>query len=423
MRVLDPEIVGTFIDEVNSHIQLLNEGFLFIAAKIKAGEDPGDKINEVFRSFHSIKGASGLLGFTRINKLTHKAETLLDQVRSRHLEFSEKSLQALFSAVEGLSRLTDELKSGQESLSLEMLLMEIDGAMQKVVESPSLFEEAKSLRIVKSEPSAKPSEFIRVEVHRMEHLTHLTSELGVEKARLKNILRGLATAKEKNEWINRLEEGLQRLDGLSRELSEAAKSLRIGPIGPLFKRFSQVVEDLGKSLGKEISLTLMGEEVEVDRHLLEELSDPLNHLLRNAADHGLELPEVRKKKKKPASGRITLKASDHEGYLVVEITDDGRGMDREIIKKKAIEKGIIKPANAKKLSKRESIELIFHPGFTTAEKITNVSGRGVGMEIVKKRVDLLGGQIEILTEVDIGTTFRLTIPHQSIAKQTFKKTA
>ncbi len=283
--------------------------------------------------------------------------------------------------------------------------------------------EAKSAPAPKRTTTAEPEEkpvtkttaaatetTIRVDVNRLETLMDLSGELVLGRNRLAQVTQELLARYEDHDFLRELQETSSSIDFITTELQSAIMKTRMVPISKIFQKAPRIVRDLSKEFGKDIELVLRGEETELDRGIIEELNDPLVHMLRNSCDHGIEKPEEREKAGKNRKGTLILDA-EHEGnHIVVSIIDDGKGMDPEKIKLKALEKGLITPEQAQTLSERESLNLIFAPGFSTAEKITSVSGRGVGMDVVRTNIQKLKGIIEIESKPGTGTTFTIKLP-------------
>jgi two-component system chemotaxis sensor kinase CheA len=250
--------------------------------------------------------------------------------------------------------------------------------------------------------SAQAESTVRVDTARLDTLVNRAGELVL----LRNRLLSLASRSENETLANMAGD----LDRVSDDLQTAVLGMRMQPVGRLFQRFPRIVRDLARQLGKEIELVTQGEDTDLDRSLVEALADPLIHLLRNAVDHGLEDPAGRERAGKPRKGKVTLSASQRGERIVISVSDDGRGMDPEVLRRKAVEKGVIDAAQAARLSEVECYELIFRPGFSTAAQISDISGRGVGMDVVKTRVAELGGTLQVHSRLGHGSMLELTVP-------------
>ncbi len=263
---------------------------------------------------------------------------------------------------------------------------------------------------IKKQLVSTKEQTIRVDVKRLDQLMNLIGELVLAKNRLIKIYNDVEERYEGEKFLEELNQVVSSISIVTTDLQIAVMKTRMLPIGKVFNKFPRLVRDLSRELGKKVKLIIEGEETELDKSIIEEIGDPLVHMIRNAVDHGIEPPEERRKKGKPEEGTIWLKAYNEGNMIVIEIKDDGKGMDPEILKKKAIEKGIITPQEAENMSDKEAFMLIFKPGFSTAEKVTNVSGRGVGMDVVKTNIEQLNGIIEIDSVPGKGTTIKLKIP-------------
>ncbi len=629
----DPEILSLFFSEAEEHIQSLNEGLLNLEQDLSIAQTKPELINQLFRAFHSIKGASGMMGLDRVNQLTHKSESLLDAVRSKRRKLDLDVVQALLESLDALTHLLTEIKDAAAPMDLNPILVKLEDclkeppppppveteaqpfqlppesekylslfmddtneclsgmeisllkfdegcrelgfepvaddihelfrkahqikgsagvmnfknmtsvahAMENILddlrnkvltltppviqsllkgvdnirgmlkniqerlspETPirALLDELKTWRpeetaslvtgggVISDNPEdlllaleqmdTKPAaakveqktqssggaQTMRVEVNRLDDLGNMSGELVINKAHFltidkelrnllnqKNILprahfikqqmlslqrseelkaiRSTGVQTRVNQILSEMDEIIASLDGLQRgkqiyqsfqkalhqmdltssEIQRSVMQIRMVPVGPLFGRFKRVVRDIAKDFKKEVQLVLKGEETEVDKKMTDELVDPLTHLVRNAVDHGLDTPEERVKAGKPPFGTVTLNAFHKGNHICVTVGDDGRGINHELIRRKAVEKGICDDIDITTLPDHEVAKLIFHPGFSTAQKVTNISGRGVGMDIVKKKVEELSGTIEIETTPGQGTTFVILLP-------------
>lgn len=251
---------------------------------------------------------------------------------------------------------------------------------------------------------------VRVDVRRLDNLMNLIGELVLGKNRLIKIYGDVEERYDGEKFLEELNQVVSSISSVTTDLQLAVMKTRMQPVGKVFNKFPRMVRDLSRELKKSIDLVITGEETELDKSIVEEIGDPLIHIIRNSCDHGVESPEDRKALGKPEIGRVDLKAYNEGNHIVIEITDDGKGLDAEMLKLKAIEKGLISEKEADSMTDKEAFGIIFKPGFSTAKTISNVSGRGVGMDVVKTNVEKLNGIIEIDSEKGVGTTFKLKIP-------------
>ncbi|MCX7880616.1 MAG: chemotaxis protein CheA [Ignavibacteria bacterium] len=259
-------------------------------------------------------------------------------------------------------------------------------------------------------PSALATESIRVDVSRVEHLMDLSGELVLGRNRLEQVVEKFLAGDITKTKLKELEETASQLDFITSEIQASVMRMRMVPIGKLFQKAPRIVRDLAKQFNKKIQLIMDGEETEIDKGIIEELSDPLVHMLRNACDHGIEPPEERIKLGKPEVGTVYLGALQEGNNIVIRVSDDGRGLNPEKIKEKALQRGLISQEEALQLSNRQVFQLIFYPGFSTAQSVSSVSGRGVGMDVVRTNILKLKGMIDIDSEIGMGTTFTIKLP-------------
>ena len=248
----------------------------------------------------------------------------------------------------------------------------------------------------------KGGQSVRVDIEKLDTLLNLMGELVINKVRLEQI--GITHR------LTELTETLEQMDRVTTDLQTVVMKVRMVPVGQVFNRFPRMVRDLAKELGKELNLTIEGEETELDRTVIDEIGDPIMHLLRNSLDHGLEHPDEREAKGKPRIGEVGLIARHEGNNVVIMVTDDGKGIDADVIRRKAIEKGMISEDEANSLDDADAVRLIFLPGFSTAEVVTDVSGRGVGMDVVRSKIETLGGHVDVETKIDEGSVFKIKLP-------------
>lgn len=444
--LIDPEmkeIVESFIVETKEILEKLDVDLLELEKK------PDDKelLNQIFRSFHTIKGTSGFLGLEALPEVTHKCEDILNKLRKGEAVLSASLMDGIILAFDTIKELLKKIEVDQnENVQianvcniLEELIKEIEGSsseeaaapkveVPQIVEAQIHLEETKTVAIEIPQPEKPKQEekkteiiekaaavpvkenTIRVDVDRLDALLDIVSELVLGRNRLSQVNSHFSIENEGNRFTRDFGEVTKQIDLMTTELQLVAMKLRMIKIAKIFNRYPRLVRDLTRDLNKDVELVIKGEETEVDKNLIEEINDPLVHLIRNSVDHGVETPDVRIKAGKSPKGTVTLAAEQLGNNIVISIEDDGKGLDIEVLKEKAVNKGLITRDKAKELTRQEAINLIFLPGFSTAEKVSNVSGRGVGMDVVKTNVSKLRGIINIDSELGKGTKITIKLP-------------
>jgi len=407
---LTPELVADFIMESREHLTGIEQQVLTLE------RDPtnNDALNSVFRGFHTIKGLAGFLEFPPIQEVAHELETDLDMARAGELAVTPAVIDVILESVDYLGRLMTGVESGGQCERLaghDELLARIRALVSakpgdERPESAAVPEKiaepgARSDGEVKRAP-APESSTVRVATDKLDHLIDMVGEMVIAQS-IVHHNQTLSTAADPV-----LQRDLAQLSRVTAEVQKTAMAMRMVPIGHVFQRTSRQIRDLSRKIGKPVELVMRGEETELDKNIGEELSDPLMHMVRNAIDHGIEAPEARQAAGKPAQAAITLAAYHQAGQIVIEIADDGRGLDPRKILAKARQRGLV--AEGANLSDGDIYRLILEPGFSTAEQVTDISGRGVGMDVVRKQVEKLRGRIEIRTQFGQGTTFLLKLP-------------
>jgi two-component system chemotaxis sensor kinase CheA len=523
------QYIDIFIEESQEHIENLNSNLLLLE------NDPKNRqiIDEIFRSAHTLKGMAATMGFENMNKLAHKMEDVLQEVKNGQLHISHAIMDILFKCVDTLSEMLDSIsQTGEDNVPIEELIFLLSGVSSKsgnkenivqkennasgsdtllnvyeediireavkdnykaykitvhidkgcvmksarafiifnsldeigdIINSfPSVediedekFEESFTVHIItkedkesiekrllsiaevnkvevelinidlnkegetfvkeasfsqsqsfenikKSQSNNKTSKSVRVDIDRLDNLMNLVSELIIIKTRLE----GLEADNRNSETASAIE----YLERITTNLHDAVMKVRMVPVERVFNRFPRMVRDLSYELGKKIILNMYGQDTEVDRTVIDEIGDPLIHLIRNSIDHGIEMPQERLQKGKPEQGTINLRAYHEGNNVIIEVSDDGRGIDIEKVKAKAVEKGIYTAEQVNDLSKDKILDLLFRPGFSTSDKVTDISGRGVGLDVVKNKIESLNGSIEILSEINKGTKFIIKLP-------------
>ncbi|HEX2869577.1 MAG TPA: chemotaxis protein CheA [Ignavibacteriales bacterium] len=442
------EIFDSFVVETREILERLD------LELVEIEKTPGDRdlLNSIFRSFHTVKGTSGFLGLEKLTMVTHRAEDILNKLRKGEAELNDDLMDGILGAFDRIKDLLETIEANHNEdieiddiiRQLEILYKELETGRKAEHQTPKpetktevpaeikppaeteiqLPSEASAPSPVKEDESApgdsaavktqsarqQTDNTIRVDVERLDDLLNIVSELVLGRNRLTQVNAEVALEYEGTKLARDMAEASKQIDLMTTELQLAVMKTRMIKIGKVFNRFPRLVRDLAKETKKDIQLVINGEETELDKTLIEEINDPLVHLVRNAVDHGVESPEVRLQKGKDPKGTVTLSA-EHEGNnIIITIEDDGKGINPEVLKEKAVSKGLITRERANELSRQEAYNLIFIPGFSTTEVVSNISGRGVGMDVVKTNVTKLRGLINIESEVDRGTKIIIKLP-------------
>ncbi len=410
----DNELLGAFIEESVEHLADI-EGDL-LAIEQGGAVNNEERVNKVFRAIHSIKGGAGFMGLHVLQNLAHAAENVLGLVRTRKLTPTPEVINTLLLASDRIKQLLANVSCSNEidiSGPVAALNAIASGEPSVAPLPPEPRPAAPEAMVpIPTENDIPPSEdgmaigktetSIRVSVGLLDQLMTLAGELVLSRNQLLQTIGSGA--------VHEAEAVGQRIDLVTSELQGAIMLTRMQPIGNVLGKFPRVVRDLAKKLGKEVELNLVGKEVELDKTIIEAISDPLTHLVRNSIDHGIEPPGERQSQGKPSHGALLLKAYHAAGQVVIEIKDDGRGLDGEQLAATAMAKGMISADQAKLMSAKEKLNLILLPGFSTAAQVTDVSGRGVGMDVVKTNLDQLGGTLEIDSVVGQGARIAIKLP-------------
>ncbi|MDB5416076.1 MAG: cheA [Rubritepida sp.] len=418
------DLLADFLTETNEGLASLDTALL----QLERNPSNTAVLSEVFRTIHTIKGTCGFLGLPRLEGVAHAAENVLGLWRDGSLAVSQSGISLILSAADCIKQIIAGLEAtGSEPVGDDVpLKIALDAAASgeappvavQVVAKPAaaaapapLPVAEAPLPIMAAPPENAPEvaagggnapQTIRVAVDVLEDLMVLVSELVLTR----NQLLQLARAEENASFAV----PLQRLSQITSDLQDGVMKTRMQPIGNAWAKLPRLVRDLSKDLGKRIELDMRGAETELDRQVLELIKDPLTHMVRNSADHGLETPEQRRAAGKSDMGRILLNAFHEGGHIVLEIGDDGRGLNTERIKSKVVSQGLATEAELATMSEREIHRFIFRPGFSTAAQVTSVSGRGVGMDVVKTNIERIGGVVDLRSKEHRGTTFTIKIP-------------
>jgi two-component system chemotaxis sensor kinase CheA len=450
MNDTELEVVQEFLVESYENLDRLDRAFLVLE------ENPSDSatLASVFRTVHTIKGTCGFLAFGKLEKVSHVGENLLSRLRDGQLTLTPEITSALLAMVDAIREMLGSIESTQGEgdtdytaltatldrlagtagapvkslgriLSLGQILIDAGRitpqAAEHAVARQNLGDPRHLGEILVEEGHIGPQEVIaalnaqadqrgsgladsniRVDVALLDKLMYLVGELVLTR----NQVVQFASQQKDCAFIS----ASQRLNLITSELQEGVMRTRMQPIGNIWSKLPRVVRDLAMACGKQIQVEMEGGETELDKTIIEAIKDPLTHLVRNSADHGIETPPVRTAAGKSAEGRLLLRAFHEGGQVNIEISDDGAGIDLEKIKRKALERNLISAGQAARMSDREALRLILLPGLSTAERVTNVSGRGVGMDIVRTNIEKIGGAIDLYSRKGKGTTVLMKIP-------------
>jgi two-component system chemotaxis sensor kinase CheA len=420
----DPELLGDFVMESREHLAGIE------AQALTLERNPGDveALHSVFRGFHTIKGLAGFLELWEVQRLAHEVETFLDLARNSKVAITSTSIDLVLQSADYLRKWLAHVSAGLSGAESEppppdeVLISNIQalaaGSPAQDPGSPQIGNHADTL------PAARPAEppdlspatpdttavavrrresmAVRVDTGKLDFLADMAGELVIAESLVRHDPE-LAAVQSQT-----LQRKISQLTRITTELQKTAMAMRLVPIGPLFSRMTRLVRDLSRQFGKSVEMETVGAEIELDRTIVDELADPFMHMVRNALDHGIEPPEERRSRGKNPTARLLLKAHHQSGQVVIEVSDDGRGLDRDRILAKAVERGLVDAGRG--LSDSEVYNLIFEPGFTTATRLTNVSGRGVGMDVVRRHIEKLRGRIEIRSTPGCGAAFVLKLP-------------
>ncbi|MGC8736614.1 MAG: chemotaxis protein CheW [Dissulfurimicrobium sp.] len=464
---IENDILKDFLSECKENLELLDQQFVELEQK----PEDAELIKSIFRTIHTIKGTSGFFGFTTLEAIAHFGEDILSKLRDGTIRNNEDITTMLLRAVDHIKAIIVALEqTGKEPDDLTYLdfIVELRNFAEKVIKQPARTSPSETAQTevsgVEAGPSASTAAIeqaaatpkipetgtemgtesetptplrseapkkttnaseserpessqsvsppptqqhltethVRVDVQLLDNLMNLAGELVLSRNRLTQL------ANQMNN-IDLLAAN-QHMSLIVTEMQTQIMKTRMQPIGNVFNKFPRIVRDLAKAAQKQIQLRIEGAETELDRSIIESIKDPLTHMVRNSIDHGIEPADIRIQKDKPAVGVLVMRAYHEGGQVIIEIQDDGAGIDPKKIRAKAVEKGLLTPEKAQALSDRDALMLIFQPGFSTAEKVTNISGRGVGMDVVKTNIEKLGGVVDLQSEPGVGTTVKIKIP-------------
>lgn len=370
-----------YVTEALEHVDTINEALL----KLEKDPKNSEQLNLIFRSAHTLKGMAGTMGYNQTKELCRNIENVFDKIRKKESELSQDLVSVLFKCIDTLQNMIND---EQKIIDLEHYV--------KLLENPEKTTGDEETMLVTQLPT------IRVKMSDLDSLVNLVGELIISKMKLEKFVKNNDAAKSR--------QALMELNRLVSDLQYQSLKLRLVPIETIFQRVGRVIRDTSNTLGKKIQLKMEGAKIELDRTVLDAITEPLLHILRNCVDHGIENPSEREKMGKSNEGLIHLTAYHAGEQIAIKVQDDGKGIDIEKLKEKALEKGLISKEKAEEMTDDQAIDLLGTPGLSTSDKVTDISGRGVGMDVVINRIKDVGGNIEIKTKKGEGTTMTLTLP-------------
>jgi two-component system chemotaxis sensor kinase CheA len=462
------ELLQDFLQEASDLLSDVDNKLV----ELEQSPNDGGLLNDVFRGFHTIKGGAGFLGATEMVELCHRTENLFDKLRQHTLQLDQAIMDVILEATAEVRHMMGALAaSTQPDPAPAALLAALDAVLEggaPPVSTPAiapassgavtapraaagtvdwaalLAAVAPASSVPASESAANSSESgavgaavakhpaadapripaktiaaggstardstIRVDTDRLDQVLNLSGEIGLTKNRLNCLRAELLAGNTGAVTVNAIDAAISQLDLLVGDLQNAVMKTRMQPVGSLFQKYPRLVRDLARQLGKDIELEISGGDTELDKTILEDLKDPLVHLVRNAVDHGVEMPADRLSAGKLPRATVRLSAQQAGDHILLEVSDDGRGIRADVLRRKALDKGLIDIETANSLDEASSLKLIFLPGFSTKDQISDVSGRGVGMDVVKTNIQKLNGRIDIDSQPGLGTTFRVHLP-------------
>ncbi|OGX87710.1 chemotaxis protein CheA [Hymenobacter lapidarius] len=396
MKTRDQEYRELFMAEALEYYDSMSRHL----SELERNPNAGPALNELFRLMHNLKANARAMGFTDLGEVAHHLETLFGLIRDKEREFSGPLIKVVFAGVDALGNMIRAVGASQPLPDATALLDNLDRVVRG--EAPILDEAEAGETEEESNRKMELSDLVYIQVKKLDNLLNLVGELVIDRDRIMTLAQELdnpallATA--------------QHLFRISDDLQYSVMDARLVGVGVLLNKFPRVVRDVASAEDKEVELTLSGQDVQIDRNILQIITDALLHLVRNAVSHGLETTDNRLKAGKSAVGKLTLSAMTERDDVLLQVRDDGRGIDTEAVRRKAVERGLTTANAAAGLDEEAVWAFLFEPGFSMAQKVTDISGRGVGLDVVKLALDSLGGQLRVDSEMGVGTTFTLVLP-------------
>ena len=455
----DPDLVGAFIEEAREGLESLDQDFMALEDNPK----DGDRLHSAFRTIHTIKGNAGFLGLGRLKGFAHAMESVMDRVRGFEIDLNQEMMDDFLAGTDILKQVVNRVAEGYgDNVAVEQLAERFAYYLRPdysgeapTTPKPGRGGEEEAAPAAGGEESssdggaasggeqaaadggqqetpakadsgggqgesggAREQQTLRVPLDRLDRLFNLVGELVLTRNQTRELARRVASALDDERLAEDLSEEAHRLDLVTSDLQSAVMQTRMHSLSSTFNKFKRVVRDLARKTNKKVNLNITGEQTELDRNVIESIQDPLVHLIRNSMDHGIEEPDTRKANGKDPTGELDLRAYYEENYVVIEVADDGAGLSSDKLRRKAVEKGVVDDNEAQQMSDREAQQLIFAAGFSSVDQVSDISGRGVGMDVVRSNVEELKGSIELDSTPDVGTTVQVRLPLTLSIQQT-----
>lgn len=414
---LDSESRNIFIADLEEYIRLINQGLI----KLEKKQDDKETINSIMRFAHNIKGSSSMIGFNRMKELMHAIETIMSQINKGEIKITPVIISKLLSTLDVAAALKDEFVQNRTDTNIADILevvLSLD-AQKKGKENKEfqLSRHNKGTKVyektdIKADLKLEPIQQVKFSIKLIEDMINLTRELTIMEAQLTELFNSFTVGLDSSysSKINESTEIINFMGQSIRFIQEKFMKSKMMPVSVILRNYPRMVRDLEHSLNKKINLIIENQDTRMDQNIAEELNNPLIHIIRNSADHGIEMPEERIRIGKSETGVIKISTFQKNEQIIIMIEDDGRGIDEEAVLTSAVSIGLISKAESENLTKAQIINFIFHPGFSTSKKATDVSGRGVGMDVVKDYIKKINGTIEVMSEKGKGTKIMLRIP-------------
>ena len=396
MKTRDQEYRELFMAEALEYYDSMSRHL----SELERNPSAGPSLNELFRLMHNLKANARAMGFTDLGEVAHHLETLFGLIRDKERNFSGPLARVVFIGLDALGAMIRAVGANQPLPDATVLLDNLDRLVRG--EAPVLDDTEPAESEEESNKKMELSDLVYIQVKKLDNLLNLVGELVIDRDRVMTLAQELGNPA--------LLATAQHLFRISDDLQYSVMDVRLVGVGVLLNKFPRVVRDVATAENKEVVLTLSGQDVQIDRNVLQIITDALLHLVRNAVSHGLETTPQRLEAGKPAVGQLTLSALTERDDVLIQVRDDGRGINTEAVRKKAVERGLTTAATAANLDEQAVWAFLFEPGFSMAQKITDISGRGVGLDVVKLALDSLGGQLRVESQMGVGTTFTLVLP-------------